>query len=641
MYKWLIYIILQFIEKLRFIINIFGRVIKMRELRKDIQGLRALAVLSVVLYHFNQSYVSSGFVGVDIFFVISGFLMTSIIYKGMASKSFNILQFYIARAKRIIPVLSVVVIFLLIFGYLFIEPLTYKEIGSHSLSSLLFYSNYMYFGESGYFDQSSKEKFLLHTWSLSVEWQFYIIYPLIMMVIYKLLPIKIFRLSLLLLFATSFLTSVYITKSNPSYSYFMISTRSWEMLLGGIVCLYPLSVKHSTRRVIEVVGIFLIIASFFLFTEATPWPGVSAAIPTIGAALVIAANSYKSLLSNIIFQYIGKISYSMYLVHWVILVSFKKLYIESSFPLFFAILLALSLIIYYTIEKRRHFGFKSSTIYLTIIFASYYVSINGMNSRLDDAKAYQVDAQTFRNDNEGHARVPDSPSVVYFNSTEKDFEYILIGSSHAKHYYDFIIRSGKKVASFALDGCNSTKNFASEYNFKLCLPRYQQTVDFINSHPGKKIIWSAMWTNPTNKRDPLFDESKEQYKDRLKNEITHFVNDIKGSGADIYLIGDTPGAKKLTFECLAKNALPINRLLNSAGCAETEKKEDKPDNAALKFVAEKNENVHFIDARNSLCDTNFCKVILNGKPVYTDYGHLSKEGAKAVGEYIFNQIEKH
>jgi peptidoglycan/LPS O-acetylase OafA/YrhL len=241
-------------------------VIKVIKLRKDIQGLRALAVLSVVLYHFNHNYISSGFVGVDVFFVISGFLMTSIIYKGMSNKKFSVLQFYIARAKRIIPALSVVVILLLVFGYLFIEPLTYKEIGQHSLSSLLFYSNYIYFGESGYFDQSSKEKFLLHTWSLSVEWQFYIIYPLIMMALYKLLPGKFFRQSLLLLFIASFLTSIYVTKSNPTYSYFMIATRSWEMLLGGMVCLYPLSAKHSTRMAIEVVGVFLIISSFFLFT---------------------------------------------------------------------------------------------------------------------------------------------------------------------------------------------------------------------------------------------------------------------------------------------------------------------------------------------------------------------------------------
>ncbi|MFM4995564.1 acyltransferase family protein [Aeromonas sanarellii] len=613
----------------------------MKKLRKDIQGLRALAVLSVVLYHFNQKYIPSGFVGVDIFFVISGFLMTSIIYNGIINKSFSLLQFYIARSKRIIPALSAVVVLLLVFGYLFIEPLTYKEIGQHSLSSLLFYSNYVYFGESGYFDQSSKEKFLLHTWSLSVEWQFYIIYPLIMTAIYRLLPVKFFRPSLLLLFTASFLASIYITKQNSNYSYFMIATRSWEMLLGGVVCLYPISAKHSTRRAIEIIGISLIITSFFLFTEATPWPGISATIPTIGAALVITANTEKSLLSNNVLQYIGKISYSMYLVHWVILVSFKKLYIENSLLLFFVGLFSLSLVIYYSVERRKDFGYKHLIVYIGILFASYYVSINGINSRLDDVKAYQVNAQTFRNENEGHAGVRDSASVIYFNSTEKDFEYVLVGSSHAKHYYDYIIKSGKKVASFALDGCNSTKNYVSGYNFKLCSQRYQQTVEFINSHPGKKIIWATVWTTPTNKREPLFDESKVPYNDRLKNEIVHFANDIKGSGAYIYLIGDTPGSKKLMFECLAKNALPINKLLNSAGCEETEKKEDKPDNAALQFVATTSKNIHFIDARNALCDTNVCKVILNAKPVYTDYGHLSKEGAKIVGEYIFNQMEKH
>ncbi len=141
----------------------------MRELRKDIQGLRALAVLSVIVYHFNSDYIPSGFAGVDVFFVISGFLMTSIIYKGISTKTFSLIRFYISRAKRIAPSLCVVVLVLLVFGYIFLDPMTFQQVGNHSLSSMLFYSNYTYLGESGYFDQSSKEKFLLHTWSLSVE----------------------------------------------------------------------------------------------------------------------------------------------------------------------------------------------------------------------------------------------------------------------------------------------------------------------------------------------------------------------------------------------------------------------------------------------------------------------------------------
>ncbi|EKK5242258.1 acyltransferase, partial [Cronobacter sakazakii] len=176
----------------------------MREIRKDIQGLRALAVLSVVLYHFNSNYAPSGFAGVDVYFVISGFLMTSIIYKGLSNNTFDLMHFYISRAKRIAPALCVVVLILLVFGFIFIEPMTLQQVGKHSLSSMLFYSNYTYFNESGYFDQSSREKFLLHTWSLSVEWQFYIIYPVLIVAFKKLLPSKDFRVAILTLMIVSF-----------------------------------------------------------------------------------------------------------------------------------------------------------------------------------------------------------------------------------------------------------------------------------------------------------------------------------------------------------------------------------------------------------------------------------------------------
>lgn len=164
--------------------------------RNDINGLRALAVAAVIIYHFNSSYMSSGFAGVDVFFVISGYLMTSIIVNKFNDGNFKLFDFYLSRAKRIIPSLIIVCFALLIFGFLLIEPGTYQLIGKHSASSLTFISNFTYLFESGYFDQSSKEKFLLHTWSLSVEWQFYLIYPFIIISISKLFGITRLRAAL-------------------------------------------------------------------------------------------------------------------------------------------------------------------------------------------------------------------------------------------------------------------------------------------------------------------------------------------------------------------------------------------------------------------------------------------------------------
>ena len=155
-----------------------------KHFRKDINGLRAYAVLVVVLYHFGVLGFSGGFVGVDIFFVISGFLMTKIIYSGLNKENFSLLQFYYSRAKRIIPTLIILCLTLLSIGWYLLPAMDYRALGIHSVSALVFLSNFKFWKESGYFDTSSHENLLLHTWSLSVEWQFYIVLPLIFILVW-------------------------------------------------------------------------------------------------------------------------------------------------------------------------------------------------------------------------------------------------------------------------------------------------------------------------------------------------------------------------------------------------------------------------------------------------------------------------
>ena len=172
------------------------------QFRKDINGLRAIAVIGVVLFHFNPSWMPGGFAGVDVFFVISGFLMTKIIFRGLEQDSFSVLKFYVARANRIIPALSLLCLVLLSVGWLFLSPLEYRALGKHIVSSITFISNIIYWTESGYFDAASQGKWLLHTWSLSLEWQFYIIYPLILVAMKQFLSLKIMKVNF---FETNFI----------------------------------------------------------------------------------------------------------------------------------------------------------------------------------------------------------------------------------------------------------------------------------------------------------------------------------------------------------------------------------------------------------------------------------------------------
>ena len=141
--------------------------------RYDINGLRAIAIIAVILFHFNPAWVPGGFSGVDVFFVISGFLMTGIIFRGLENNNFSLFEYYASRANRIIPALAVLCMILLVFGWFYLIPSDYKALGKHVERSMLFISNFAYLKETGYFDSSSYEKWLLHTWSLSVEWQFY------------------------------------------------------------------------------------------------------------------------------------------------------------------------------------------------------------------------------------------------------------------------------------------------------------------------------------------------------------------------------------------------------------------------------------------------------------------------------------
>ncbi|MGL6261202.1 acyltransferase family protein [Vibrio sp. WXL210] len=289
--------------------------------RYDINGIRAIAVIAVVLFHFDPKWVPGGFAGVDVFFVISGFLMTGITFRALEAGKFNIFKFYVARANRIFPALVFLCLVLIIFGWYYLAPLDYRTLGKHVYSSLLFISNHTYFGEAGYFDSSSYEKWLLHTWSLSAEWQFYILYPLIIVVLKKFFSLDNLKKIIVVLTVLGFLFNVVATIKWPTSSYFLLPARAWEMMVGGVAFLYPLNISRRKKKLIELVGLSLIFSSFAFVSSDTPWPGHFALLPVLGGYLVILANQQTSAITNnVIFQHIGRWSYSIYLWHWPIVV---------------------------------------------------------------------------------------------------------------------------------------------------------------------------------------------------------------------------------------------------------------------------------------------------------------------------------
>lgn len=275
----------------------------------------------MLLFHFQPTWLPGGFAGVDVFFVISGYLMTAIIFNGLQQQTFSLLTFYIARANRIIPALAALCFVLLLFGYFYLTPIEFRTLGKHVASSVGFISNITYWLESGYFASASKEKWLLHTWSLSVEWQFYLIYPLVLSLLAYVFSLKI--LKRLVIAATLFglAYSIVTTRLWPEAAYFLFPARAWEMLLGGVAFLYPFKLKAQHKLPLEWLGLLLILSSYLLFSEHNPWPGYLALAPVVGTFLVIQAQRERSFVTNnVLLQKIGSSSYSIYLWHWPLVV---------------------------------------------------------------------------------------------------------------------------------------------------------------------------------------------------------------------------------------------------------------------------------------------------------------------------------
>lgn len=307
--------------------------------RSDINGLRALAVLAVVFYHFDVFGFQGGFIGVDIFFVISGFLMTRIIVEKQAQGRFAFGAFMAARAVRILPALAVCCAVLLAAGWVYIPPADYQALGKHGLSAVSFASNFIFKDEDGYFDTLSHDKWLLHTWSLSVEFQFYLLLPFIIALVFKLSgrPRRAALITLIALALLSLLISVFTSRAHSSFAFYLLPARMWEFIFGGLV--YCLASTPSTdvrtksiaanSKIIFYTGLLLIAAGMAFIDTNTVWPGSMALLPVLGTACIIAANRHHPFFDNMAMQKIGIWSYSIYLWHWPVIVALRYALVEK------------------------------------------------------------------------------------------------------------------------------------------------------------------------------------------------------------------------------------------------------------------------------------------------------------------------
>ncbi|QNI02386.1 acyltransferase [Halomonas sp. SH5A2] len=349
--------------------------------RPEVDGLRAVAVLPVILFHAGFSIFSGGFVGVDVFFVISGYLITTIVYQEMAQDSFSMWRFYERRARRILPALFVVCLACIPFAWLWMMPSEFKNFSQSLIGVATFTSNILFWRESGYFADPAELKPLLHTWSLAVEEQFYILYPPLLLALYRFLPKYLFFIIGLGVLASLGLAQQ-ASSSNPGANFYLLPSRAWELGVGALVALYLqhsrapklIDANQNTRRtqtlyeLLGLLGLTMITYAVFVFDETTPFPSYWTLFPVLGTALIILTANSKTLIGRILSMRllvgIGLLSYSAYLWHQP-LFAFARIRLFEGVPIWgywslIALTLALAWLTRVAIEVPAHKRLKLS-----------------------------------------------------------------------------------------------------------------------------------------------------------------------------------------------------------------------------------------------------------------------------------------
>lgn len=644
--------------------------------RKDVNGLRAIAVIAVVLFHFNASWMPGGFAGVDIFFVISGFLMTGIIFRGIEQEDFSILKFYVARANRIIPALALLCLVLLIFGWFYLTPFDYKMLGKHVARSMGFISNFSYLKEVGYFDPAAHEKWLLHSWSLSVEWQFYILYPLMLVAMRKFFSIKTMKFMLLAGTVLGFIFSVVATYKWPDHAYYLLPARAWEMMIGGVAYLYPFTLQDNRKKLVEWIGLALVIGSYFLISAEDLWPGYLAIFPVMGAFLIIQAKRNHSIITNnIVFQKIGAWSYSIYLWHW----PFVVIIYTFSLPEYYIYLgMALSVFLgflsYKYVEKIRFrndfpslFSYlkckpvyiATATIILGNIILNNYEALSPY--RLTSDQMLIAEQQRGNPRESACSKVENgiSPSCTYGDGPVKA---IVIGDSHAQAQVatigDIAKKHGGSVLDFGLSACGTIKGLYEvdkngnnpDYN---CGKLVENAIDIsAKQYPNVPIIIINRTSQnlyglnedkgytlspPERFVDKVFIERNDDYRMNLTEHMIDTICDFSENNL-VYLMRPTP-------ELIHNVPVTMLKTLFISGVAEQVKvplisyQERQRTAYQMQDEAVTRCGARILDPIPYLCDSDYCYGDKDGIPLYFDDDHLSIYGSKLISP-IYDEVFK-
>lgn len=628
--------------------------------RPDIDGLRAIAVLAVVVFHLNKSWLPGGFVGVDIFFVISGFLITGILWRNICAGTFSFANFYLARARRILPASLFCIFVTLLVGSIFMLPTDAKDLGASAAASVVSAGNIYFWKllDTSYFAASSETVPLLHLWSLAVEEQFYLLWPLMLLAAFKWLPPILRAAAAVVLGAASFYVGQRYLASDPSFSYYMLPARAGELMMGAAVYWFRSRTAQSkpwAAELLAVIGIALIVWSIVHSNEASGFPGYAAVPPTLGATLLILAGSVRPtvvgrLLSQFPLVAIGRVSFSLYLWHWPVMAFYRYAYGEpTSTGIVYCVvaMTLMTLISYFAVERAFRLSRGDSKICTTFKFmavstvvagGAIYVAITSgtlllkptgygdalavLDGTTKPASEYRFNCQLGAF---AEKELIDPRCVI--GNEKAPVKILLWGDSHAAHYVGYFKQlaefTGTAIRNISISGCMPLFGTSSQYTVASIRETCEKFNNAMETEVEKydTVILGSAWVG--------FDRGNS------RQDIARTIEELSKKVPHVVIALSAPLFLQYDRQCDRK-ALMIPGM----HCEEKRTQHNGPErdiNAYLTSLALKFPNVETFDVHSLLCEGTKCRAEVQGLPAYFDAGHISMQGSEALGQEAIAQ----
>ncbi|MBI1326148.1 MAG: acyltransferase family protein [Alphaproteobacteria bacterium] len=631
--------------------------------RADIDGLRALAVLAVVLFHFIHEAPFNGFLGVDIFFVISGYLITRIIYDEIKNKSFSLVHFYERRVRRIFPALMTILLTTFIAAYFLYLPKELLAFGKSLLATVFFASNFLFWSEAGYFDMEAVLKPLLHTWSLAVEEQFYIFFPLLLAGAYK-VATKYTKPFIMGLFVLSFAASQYFTFFRDfQTAFYMLPARAWELLAGSIVALGILPNIKSEKRAgfFAWLGVVMMLISFILPFEKKYYPGLYPVFSVFGAALLIYTGEYFKTAAHRLFSagaavFTGKISYSLYLWHWP-LYAFAFYYFLGDIGLAHIIgLLVIAFSLSYASWRyiEQPFRGRSGILNRAQIFIAGVVCMALLAGlayaliRTDGAKYKFADDILRLSQSEIGRKYTELPEKglekniwVFEDADGAPAPSLAVwGDSHASALAPAYVALAKErgINGILINGnnCFIGSNIKHELRKqKECIENTDRVLAYLEAHKEiREIILVNRWA------DHLAYWHKKRFaKDKalaLREEsLLDVIKRLQAMGKKVTFVAQVPLVPS-KIQDVPSSLARIKMYGRNVDLRPTlqEYKEHQHDMWTLYEKIEKETSAHVIWPHKFMCDEEYCEIVKDGQSLYYDDDHLSRFGAESLADKL-------